>query len=180
MLSAQDKAEFALAMQGVRRLGACDRMQQTPRVLVAKQPPQPPRPKINFVLSDHPSSLVSSADTLAYRTPGVVPALWRQMQAGQFAVQISLDLHGLTLAQALLAVQDCFAQARRRDYQWVLLIHGKGYGSDSKPVLKNGLNQWLPLQQQVRAFHSASPRCGGTGALVVLLQRQRLTSEGQY
>ena len=63
-------------------------------------------------------------------------------------------------------------QAQARGHRCLLVIHGKGYYSSSgEPILKNLLKNWLPLQPDVIAFHSAKPKDGGTGAIYLLIKR---------
>ncbi|MDD1606319.1 MAG: Smr/MutS family endonuclease, partial [Methylococcaceae bacterium] len=51
------------------------------------------------------------------------------------------------------------------------IVHGKGHRSpDNYPIIKNNLNVWLRQHKDVQAFCSATPKNGGTGAVVVLLQ----------
>jgi DNA-nicking Smr family endonuclease len=56
----------------------------------------------------------------------------------------------------------------------VLVIHGRGRHSESEPVLKDALLEWLaqpPLGPLVLAFASATGGDGGVGATYVLLRR---------
>lgn len=55
----------------------------------------------------------------------------------------------------------------------LLIIHGKGGIQGAPPVIKNLLNRWLPQINEVIAFHSALPKDGGSGAIYVLLKRNR-------
>jgi DNA-nicking Smr family endonuclease len=51
------------------------------------------------------------------------------------------------------------------------IIHGKGSSTSGRPpVLKQKVNYWLRLYDQVLAFCSATRRDGGTGAVYVLLR----------
>ena len=52
----------------------------------------------------------------------------------------------------------------------VRIVHGKGLNSEGLPVLKNLVDRMLRQRSGVQAFHSAPPRQGGTGAVLVLLR----------
>jgi DNA-nicking Smr family endonuclease len=56
----------------------------------------------------------------------------------------------------------------------VRIVHGKGYHrADCPPILKPRVAHWLAHASEVVAYVSALPNDGGTGALYVLLKRQR-------
>ena len=61
----------------------------------------------------------------------------------------------------------------------VRVIHGKGlhstddFGRGGVPVLKNLVDRLLRQRADVLAYHSAPPRAGGTGAVLVLLAPPR-------
>jgi DNA-nicking Smr family endonuclease len=126
-------------------------------------------------LSDHggePSA--GSADHLRFARTGVQQRQLQQLRRGRFRNQAELDLHGMTTAQARLALTVFMAQCQDRRLRHVCIIHGKGYGSAADvPVLKNRVNTWLRQHPAVLAFHSAQLRDGGTGAVYVLLRTHR-------
>ena len=109
--------------------------------------------------------------------PGVGPELVERLTRGDFPVQDYLDLHGLTLEEALAAVEEFLAQSIARGLRHVLLVHGRGTGSPGGvPVLKNALAARLThkrLQKRVLAFCTARPLDGGAGAMYVLLRKWR-------
>jgi len=56
----------------------------------------------------------------------------------------------------------------------IIIVHGKGYSSPAKkPVIKPMVNRWLRATPTVLAFFSALPKDGGTGAVYVLLKRNK-------
>lgn len=86
-----------------------------------------------------------------------------------------LDLHGLRVVEARLALAGFLAHAIRHRLRVVQIIHGKGYRSeDRQPILKQKINQWLRQRDEVLAFCSAPRFDGGTGAAYVLLSRKGL------
>lgn len=99
----------------------------------------------------------------------------RKLRAGDFSVQASLDLHGLTRDAAKPAVEGFINKARITGHRCVLIVTGRGLNSaDQVPVLKEGVQQWLTrgrAAKQVLGFCSARPKDGGAGAVYVLLRR---------
>ncbi len=109
------------------------------------------------------------------RVTGLDPAIVKRLRKGEFAVQGHVDLHGLTRAEARLAVDEFLRAARRAGKRCVLVVHGRGLHSDDQvPVLKEALKTWLAqgrFARHILAFASARPSDGGTGAVYVLLRR---------
>jgi len=115
---------------------------------------------------------VDTADELLYTRPGIQHNLLRKLRRGQIPIEAELDLHGLRIEEARTAIAQLLLQAQDRHWRCVRIIHGKGYGSDSRlPVLKNKVNGWLRQRSEVLAFCSARPEDGGTGAIYLLLRR---------
>lgn len=113
---------------------------------------------------------VETGEELSYRRNGVSEAAMRRLRRGQYACRDELDLHGMTRAEARLAILEFLADASRRDLRCVRIVHGKGRGSgDRGPVLKTAVNRWLRRHDAVSAFCSARRPDGGTGAMYVLL-----------
>ncbi|MEO5625059.1 MAG: Smr/MutS family protein, partial [Dokdonella sp.] len=62
---------------------------------------------------------------------------------------------------------------RHHDLLCVRIVHGKGLRSKAAgPVLKQLTDSMLRRRADVLAFTSARPAQGGTGAVIVLLQRE--------
>jgi DNA-nicking Smr family endonuclease len=113
---------------------------------------------------------VETGEELAWRREGVPESVVRRLRRGRFAQRDELDLHGMTQAEARLAVLGFLSECVDRDLRCVRIIHGKGRGSGHRgPVLKLAVNRWLRRNDAVRAFCSARRADGGTGALYVLL-----------
>jgi DNA-nicking Smr family endonuclease len=113
---------------------------------------------------------VETGEELTYRRNGVPESAMRRLRRGLYARRDELDLHGMTRAEARLALLGFLAEASHRGLQCVRIVHGKGRGSgDRGPVLKAAVNRWLRRHDAVAAFCSARRPDGGTGALYVLL-----------
>jgi len=113
---------------------------------------------------------VETGEELDWRRAGVPESVMRRLRRGQYAQRDELDLHGMTQAEARLAVLGFISESVDRDLRCVRIIHGKGRGSGQRgPVLKSAVNRWLRRNDAVCAFCSARRADGGTGALYVLL-----------
>jgi len=99
----------------------------------------------------------------------------RRLRNGDYSIQATLDLHGLTQVEAKEALLRFVEKCRGEGKRCVLVIHGRGKNSENRiPVLKEGVQRWLTrgrLGKQVLAFCSARPKDGGVGAIYVLLRR---------
>jgi DNA-nicking Smr family endonuclease len=114
---------------------------------------------------------VECKDYLEFARPGVQKRLFADLQRGYLAVEMELDLHGLTAAYARQVLDEFLSDCARLDVRCARIIHGKGYRSgEGQPVLKRNVNYWLRLYDGVLAFCSATRRDGGTGAVYVLLR----------
>lgn len=110
------------------------------------------------------------AEELTHMRPGLQRRVWRRLRRGQYAVEAELDLHGMTRAQAAVALEQFLRDCRQRRMGCVRIVHGKGRRSDQLgPVLKPAVAGWLRRRAKVLAFCSARPVDGGSGALYVLL-----------
>jgi len=108
---------------------------------------------------------------------GVDKNTMRRLKRGQIPVQDHIDLHGLTQKDAEIRVREFLIRSQGRGLQCLLIVHGRGLNSpDSVPVLKERLPVWLnrgPARRIVKAFSSARPYDGGTGAIYVLMRRHK-------
>jgi DNA-nicking Smr family endonuclease len=133
----------------------------------------------DLVTGSVPFDISDSDEYIEGAMVGLDPRLLRRLRNGEFASQAHLDLHGMTSEEARRAVKRFLTQAYQSGKRCVLIVHGRGHNSkDQIPVLKSRLATWLARGQWARlilAFTSARPCDGGTGALYLLLRRQRNT-----
>lgn len=145
------------------------------------RPPRPPIPLQSLaddkqVLRDMVSDYFEPADIetgehLSYCRDGVQTGVLRKLRRGQYPPGAQLDLHGLYWAEARESVHLFLQMVRRERVHCVRIVHGKGNRSHHRgPVLKQKLNRYLRLRDDVLAFCSARAHDGGTGALYVLLR----------
>jgi DNA-nicking Smr family endonuclease len=108
---------------------------------------------------------------------GVDRNTMKRLKRGLIPIQDHIDLHGLTQIDAEIRVRDFLVKSQGRGLQCVLIVHGRGLNSpDSIPVLKERLPIWLnrgPARKIVKAFASARPYDGGTGAIYVLMRKRK-------
>ena len=104
--------------------------------------------------------------------------LMAKLKKGRFPIQDYIDLHGLTKDKAEIKIRDFLLQSYQLGSRCVLVVHGRGLNSESHiPVLKERLPIWLkrgPVKKFILAFSTAMPYDGGTGAIYILLKKQRI------
>ncbi len=118
-----------------------------------------------------PSLKLGANDGLDRRTA-------QKFARGQMPVEARLDLHGMTLHDAHRAVVDFIRRSAESRRRCVLIITGKGgKGFSNTPGrIRSEAVHWLSqpsLRPHILAIREAGPREGGTGALRILLKRQR-------
>jgi DNA-nicking Smr family endonuclease len=115
----------------------------------------------------------STQGALFFTRPGVQRKVIRKLRRGQFRIEDQLDLHGMTVSKAADALAAFLGECAKRQRRCVCIIHGKGLGSSGRrAVIKQSVDRWLRLRNEVVAFCSAQPGDGGTGAIYVLLKRR--------
>ena len=95
-----------------------------------------------------------------YLTNGVDRRILRQLKKCQ--AEDSIDLHGMTEADACEALEEFINAAQHKGYRDVEVIHGKGAG-----ILKPAARKWLAQCAEVRAFAEVG---NNSGAVRVFLR----------
>jgi DNA-nicking Smr family endonuclease len=103
---------------------------------------------------------------LFYADSTVRPQTLKQLRKGTLHMQLMLDLHGMTVARAKIALQECLARCKHKKIRTLLIIHGKGTAT-----IKSAVNTWLRNYPETLAFSSATAKDGGAGALYLLLRK---------
>jgi len=162
---------FREAVRGVRPLRARTSPAQPPRA----------RPRARFTRADRAAVLRESlepqgfdpealtGEALAFHRPQI-PAVLRRLRRGDYRVQREIDLHGMTVVEAKLALREFLLRALEQHVRCVRIVHGKGLRSGPRgPVLKAAVSAVLRRTGAVLAYVSARAVDGGTGAVYVLL-----------
>ncbi|EAQ32109.1 MULTISPECIES: endonuclease SmrB [Idiomarina] len=119
---------------------------------------------VNDTFSDNFEGYLGD-DKINYTAPGESRYLTKQLKRGEFAPEMLLDLHGLTVAQAKQELAAMLTACENELITCCSVMHGHGTG-----VLKKQLPHWLIQHPAVRAFHQAPRAYGGDAAILILLQ----------
>ncbi|WP_294054269.1 Smr/MutS family protein [Sphingomonas sp.] len=141
----------------------------TPVKPVAKSPARPPQP--------NPSPKGEAPNTL--------DGGWdRRLSRGLVGPDATVDLHGHSLATAHARLDRALEQAISQGDRLVLLVTGKPPRPESerphaRGAIRAAVGDWLAASRfadRIAAVRNAHPRHGGTGALYIVLRRQRNAS----
>ncbi|MCW8899168.1 MAG: Smr/MutS family endonuclease [Gammaproteobacteria bacterium] len=117
---------------------------------------------------------VKIEDSLFFARSGIQQKVQRRLRRGELPIEDELDLHGYTVIEAKVALQNFIRECKLQHKRYVRIIHGKGYRSEQNvPILKTHVAHWLPQHADVLAYSSALPADGGTGALYIILKAVR-------
>ena len=104
----------------------------------------------------------------------------RRLSRGIVQPDLTVDLHGHNLDTAYTLLDSRLDQAVAMGARVLLLITGKPPQGDRHPVkrgaIRAAVGDWLAASRHARdiaAVRGAHPRHGGTGALYIILRRQR-------
>ena len=174
-LTDEDRELFRASVGAVRPLSDNRYRPNTRRPSAARLARKTDRPAPTAGLSTtdpFPEDL--TGERLWFARSGIQDRVLRRLQRSRIGADQTLDLHGLTAGIASERLADFLRQASESGARTLRIVHGKGRGSGHRgPVLKALLDRWLRARPEVLAFCSAQPHDGGTGALYVLLRRER-------
>ena len=103
----------------------------------------------------------------------------QRVARGHAAIDVRLDLHGLTQKQAHAALLHFLTQAQAQDAKLALVVTGKGIAAGAaseRGVLRRQVPLWLSLPEFRRfivSFQEAHASHGGEGALYLRLRRRQ-------
>lgn len=151
----------------------------------APPPPAAPKPKPSAKMARRDEdaareefrhmlvSALEAGDALSYRRDEITPRVLKKLARGEYAAQEELDLHGLPAQAAEALLREFLRDCRQHGLGCVRIVHGKGRNSEERlPVLKNLVDRVLRQRADVLAFHSPPAAQGGTGAVLVLLEKR--------
>lgn len=128
--------------------------------------------KTNLAISDQQEAqFVDGEEFIFFAHSGLQLKTQKKLRQGKIPIDDHLDLHGLNINEARDILLEFIDFAQKQQIRCVLLVHGKGYRTESKhPVLKNKVNSWLRQHPGILGFSSAQPKDGGTGAVYILIK----------
>jgi DNA-nicking Smr family endonuclease len=148
--------------------------------LQRRHPARPPAPPAKLPVGEpgkpEQDRLRQAEGSAVDRFVGIDRATAERLKRGLRAIEASLDLHGMSQAQAYRALAQFVRTSSAAGRRCVLVITGRGLATDRPGILKSAVPRWLgeaALREQILAFAEARPRHGGAGALYVLLRRRR-------
>ena len=106
------------------------------------------------------------AGTVKYVADGESHYLLKQLRRGDYAPDMLLDLHGLTVAAAKQELAAMLRACEQQLIECCCIMHGHGSGK-----LKQQIPHWLIQYPRLRAFHQAPKEWGGDAAIIALLVR---------
>lgn len=116
---------------------------------------------------------ITSESILEWGLDTLAPKQRQKLRAGDFAIEYRIDLHGYDRFAAQDHVNRCIEHASMHSKRHLLVIHGKGSRHGETPILKQHLFIWLSNHPDTLALQSAHAKHGGSGALYVLLKKDR-------
>jgi len=112
----------------------------------------------------------------------------KKLKQGKMPIEGKIDLHGMTCVQAHDKLYGFLERAQRNGKRVILIVTGKGgpkrgYADyrfedfeSSLGVLRREVPMWLSggaMRQMIVSFQDANSRDGGSGALYVVLKRNK-------
>ena len=148
--------------------------------IVASVLPLPKKPARRQVLEDRRNGNVPQSPPHARDT---LDGSWdKRILKGDLRPDVSIDLHGETLASAHARLNRGLDAAIRRGDRVILLVTGKPAVDNprlpptSRGVIRASITDWLaasPYSDRIAAIRNAHPRHGGAGALYLVLRKPR-------
>ena len=177
----RDEADlFALAMREVKPLGQDGAKRPPPDDIAPAERVETAPAAVRAVrrLERRPGTSIDKLPELkTSASPGLDKRSAARLRRGQLAIEGRIDLHGMTQDTAHRTLEEFLRASQGAGKRCVLVITGKGLRpSGETGVLRNLVPRWMnapSIRGCVLSFSTARPRDGGTGALYVLLKRNR-------
>jgi DNA-nicking Smr family endonuclease len=125
-----------------------------------------------IVCGERKIRLSDTGEYMEWIAPDIKKDIAGKLHQGHFSVQDSIDLHGMSLAEAEHALTLFFREAVRKRLFCIKVIHGRGLRSPKGPVLKEAFKRWLhgPYRKWVLAYATAKDCDGGLGATYIIIK----------
>ncbi|MBL4712327.1 MAG: Smr/MutS family protein [Gammaproteobacteria bacterium] len=166
-----DDELFLAEMSGVEPLQPNNKIQlkKKPRPAAKQSFENTHDSAFNDVFSDA-EIIEDCPDILRFSRSGLQHKVLKKLRQGKNPIELSLDLHGLTVIAARKILIAFLDECKSIGVRHAIIVHGKGFRSKDKPVIKPMVNRWLRDVDDVLAFHTAQPKDGGGGAVYVLFK----------
>lgn len=102
--------------------------------------------------------------------------VFKKLKKGLTPIERKLDLHGFKEEEAWQSLNDFLLEVYNQNLRCVLIVHGKGKGYGEKGdmgIIKANICAWLENSGLVLAYHTAMGKHGGSGAVYVLIRRNK-------
>lgn len=129
------------------------------------------------VYNDIENQTQNKKPLLKNETLGIDRNTDKKLKNGQIKIDMTIDFHGMTLDEAFDNLLRKLISAYENNLRCILLITGKG--KNTKPgreTIKGNIEKWLKhplLSDKIIKYVDADAKHGGTGAIFVLLKRDR-------
>ncbi len=148
------------------------------------EPPPPPPKRIKGRIPPPRTEPGPVANPVRPLTAGGLDSSWdRKLTRGPLQPDVTIDLHGLTLAMAHDRLNGGIAQALAMGARVILLIAGKhrpvpenDLRGEKRGAIRAKLLDWLaasPHAGRIASVRPAQPRHGGDGAVYIVLRKAR-------
>jgi DNA-nicking Smr family endonuclease len=101
----------------------------------------------------------------------------RKLKGGRIRIDMRIDFHGMSLDRALDSLIHSITYAYEHGFRCILVVTGKGHNTKLDGIsIKSQMGKWLripTLSSKIIKYVDAIPRHGGTGALYILLKKNR-------
>lgn len=101
----------------------------------------------------------------------------KKLKKGKINIDLKLDFHGLTLEKAFDSLIYNIEKAYNNKLRCILIVTGKGNGTvEGRDSIKNSISKWMEhpnISSRVIKYTDAQKKDGGTGAIYVLLKRNK-------
>lgn len=173
--SAEESELFRRTVGDARPLRAGAKRAAPPPAREAKPAPEPkPKPPAPRIALPIPPRVPRTKPPRPGQFADIDKRTAERFRRGELAIEATLDLHGLTQAEAHRRLDSFVVRAAATGTRMLLVITGKGERGTG--VLRDGVPRWLAepgLRPHVLALAHAQPKHGGGGALYVLLRKKR-------
>ncbi|SDL17367.1 DNA-nicking endonuclease, Smr domain [Maridesulfovibrio ferrireducens] len=175
----EEEMAFLNAMSGVKKMDSSTvKVERIKPVIPVPPPKEDGNEYLSSLVSGNIEFEIEYSEEFMYgHVCGIDSKIFQKLKAGSFNHEAQIDLHGMNSEQAFDNLMFFIRESFLEGHRCLLAVTGKGKNSPGgQSVLKREIQEWLtrdPFRRVVLAFCSAQPKDGGTGAIYILLRRQK-------